>query len=341
MRTNRIAASIIIIGVFLLYYLFIHPYFKQITSITFSSSTQSKLIKYSEFNQAQTVLSPSFIYSLDSECKSDLTDSLSQERQNKFNNIFDKGLWSVAGTRSGGGSSLSGAYDWIKHLSTLFEHYSIRSVADIPCGDTYWQFSLREINTIEDVYFGGDISTHVIKQNQRLYGSRHFNKLFHYWDLVNCPIPTYTYKNSTHEIKHNRFDLIIVRDALQHMHIKNGLKAVRNVIMSGAKFFAVSTFPPNEKASAPNMRSLEKNESLPFMPIDCVYKSYCSAGNIKDGDFYHNNINCHPFNFPLNKAILVQLSHASFSHESDEMHIYKIDDELKRIVEQYDKACLE
>jgi hypothetical protein len=42
----------------------------------------------------------------------------------------------------------------------------------------------------------------------------------------------------------------------------------------------------------------------------------------------------------LNKAILVQLSHASFSHEQDEMHIYKIDDEFKKIVEQYDEACL-
>jgi hypothetical protein len=110
--------------------------------------------------------------------------------------------------------------------------------------------------------------------------------------------------------------------------------------MSGAKFFAVSSYPPDGKASASNMRSLEKNESLPFMPIGCVNRTYCNVGNIKDGDMYRNNINCHPFNFPLNKAILVQLSHASFSHEPDEIHIYKIDDELKKIVKQYDKACV-
>ncbi len=328
------------INIFALYYLFSDRHFGKSIWITFSSTKQSNLINYSKFDQIQTVLSPSFIYLLDSECESDLNDSLSQDRKKEFNNIFETGRWSVIGSRSGPGSSLTGAYDWMRHLRTFFEHYSIRSIADIPCGDTYWQFSLREINIIEELYFGGDISTSVIKQNQKLYGSKHLNKLFHYWDLVNCPIPTYTYKNLTHEIKGNQFDLIIVRDALQHMNIKNGLKAVRNVIMSGAKFFAVSSYPPNGKFSVLNTRSLEKHESLPFMPIDCVNKTYCAIGNIKDGGLYQNNINCYPFNFPLNKAILVQPSHASFPIEPDEIHIYKIDEELKKVVEQYDKACL-
>jgi hypothetical protein len=109
--------------------------------------------------------------------------------------------------------------------------------------------------------------------------------------------------------------------------------------MSGAKFFAVSTYPPNGNSSASNTRSLEKNESLPFMPIDCIHQSYCALGGIKDGETYFNNINCYPFNFPLNKAILVQPSHATFFEEPDEIHIYKIDEELIKIVEQYDRAC--
>jgi hypothetical protein len=165
------------------------------------------------------------------------------------------------------------------------------------------------------------------------------NKLFHYWDLVNCPIPTYTYKNSTHEINGNRFDLIIVRDALQHMHIRNGLKAVRNVVMSGARFFAVSSYPPYGKGSGSNTRSIGNNESLPLVPSECQNRNYCVLGKIQDGALYENNINCPPFNFPLNKAILVQPSHSKFYRDRDEIHIYEIDDELKKIVEQYDKAC--
>jgi hypothetical protein len=106
-------------------------------------------------------------------------------------------------SRSGTGSSLEGAFDWIISLRSLFESLSIKSIADIPCGDAYWQFSMREINAIEQLYFGGDVSVYVIEQNRKLYGSRHLNKLFRYWDLVNCSIPTFSYKNSTHEIKGN------------------------------------------------------------------------------------------------------------------------------------------
>jgi hypothetical protein len=123
------------------------------------------------------------------------------------------------------------------------------------------------------------------------------------------------------------------------MHIKNALKAVQNVIRSGARYFALTTYPPNGKASAPNYRSIETNEPLPSVPIGCDQENYCRVGNIKDGDFYKNNINCYPFNFPLSKAILLQPSHEKFALEADEIHIYPIDDELKRIVDQYDQVC--
>jgi hypothetical protein len=109
--------------------------------------------------------------------------------------------------------------------------------------------------------------------------------------------------------------------------------------MSGARFFAVSTYPPNGKSSASNTRSIGSNESLPVAPSGCQNRNYCTLGRIQDGALYENNINCPPFNFPLNKAILVQPSHLQFYRDRDEMHIYEIDDELKRIVEQYDKAC--
>ncbi|CAF1070705.1 unnamed protein product [Rotaria sordida] len=341
-RSNRsilTGVSIVIISILTLYYFFLYLNVNNIICIRFPLSTKSNLINNSNLTQIQTILFPSFIYSLDNECKNDLNDTSSNIRKQEFDTIFKTGRWNKIGSRSGGGSSLEGAYDWLRHLRTLFEHYSIRSMADIPCGDTYWQFSLREINTIEELYFGGDISLSVVQQNQKLYKFKHYNKLFQYWDLVNCPTPTYTYKNSTHEINGNQFDLIIVRDALQHMHIRNGLKAVRNAIMSGAKFFALSTYPPNGKSSASNTRSIGKNESLPLTPVECMNKSYCISGGIKDGDWYPNNINCHPFNFPLNKAILVQPSHEKFHMEHDEIHIYKIDEELKKIVEKYDKAC--
>ncbi|CAF1194226.1 unnamed protein product, partial [Didymodactylos carnosus] len=202
------------------------------------------------------------------------------------------------------------AFDWIKYLTQIVPQYNISSIADIPCGDTYWQFGVREINTIA-FYFGGDIASALIEKNQYLY-QLHQNKLFQYWDIVQCELPTFSFRNITKQ----SFDLVIVRDAIQHMSIKNGLRAVKNVVLSGAKYFAVSSYP------AP-----------------CVEK-ICAVRNIVDGGFYHNNINCPPFNFPINATIFKQPSHSQFKSEKDEFHMYKIDDILKQIVKQYDKACM-
>ena len=327
-RANRIVSIIVIL---IAYHILIYLY------ISHHKGNEFLLTNKSDWTRRFSV--DSVFYSLESECLRNSSNS-SITRQKQFNTIFETGRWDQVASRSGGGSSLEGAFDWIRHLRTFLKHYSIRSVADIPCGDTWWQFSLREMNTIEHVYFGGDISTQVIEQNQRLYGSRHRNKLFQYWDLVQCVPPTYRLRNVTHEIKGNSFDLIIVRDAIQHMNIKNGLKAVRNVVNSGARFFALSTYPPNGRSSTPMTRSIGNNQSLPITPSECEGKNYCTLGAIKDGDFYLNNINCPPFSFPLNRAILVQSSHEKFSIESDEIHIYPIDDHLKQIVKQYDQACL-
>ena len=330
----RLLAILVTSALLLLFYVFTRDTIHQ--NLRMPSPAASGVTKDHHLD----VTDPSSVtYSLDSECKFSLNDTLSQDRQREFNAIFETRRWSSTGSRSGPGSSLEGAFDWLNHLRSLMEHHAIRSIADIPCGDTFWQFSLREINTIEQLYFGGDISTSVVKQNQKLYQSTHRNKLFQYWDLVNCPVPSFSYRNGTQQVKANRFDLVIVRDALQHMQINRGLKAVRNVILSGAKFFALSTYPPNGQSSAANGRSIGKNDSLPDKPADCGKINYCRTGQIKDGDFYANNINCPPFNFPLNKAILVQKSHERFPHEHDEIHIYPIDDELRQIVAQYDKAC--
>lgn len=135
------------------------------------------------------------------------------------------------------------------------------------------------------------------------------------------------------------FDLVIIRDALQHMHIRNGLQAVRNIVSSGAKYIVVSSYPPNNQAPS-HSRSIGKNETLPTIPSECDKQDYCQLGSINDGNMYSNNINCPPFNFPLHKAVLIQPSHKQFLHENDEIHAYRIDEELKQIVQNYEKACL-
>lgn len=139
-------------------------------------------------------------YSLDTECSLHSHDLSMMKRTERFDKIYATGFWGTEPSRSGEGSSLEGAFDWIRHLRSLFKHFDIQSIADIPCGDTFWQFSVQEINTVRQLYFGGDISNYVIKRNRRLFAA-HQNKLFQKWDLVQCPIPSFTLKNSTYQRK--------------------------------------------------------------------------------------------------------------------------------------------
>ena len=250
-------------------------------------------------------------YELELSCSIHSNDSDRLYAAQAFENIFNNGFWGAEESRSGGGSKITGALDWIIYLNFVVNEYHIRYIADIPCGDTNWQFGSRTINTIP-FYFGGDISTSVISQNRKMYRN-HLNKMFSLWDLVRCPIPTFSIKNTTGYFPRNTFDLIIVRDAIQHMNILNGLQLMKNIIKSGIAYFAVSSFPSQPCAN------------------------FCLYGNISDGGTYANNMNCPPFSLP--PPLLRKPSHHTIKHEDDEFHLYKIDSNFIRVSDTYDQAC--
>jgi hypothetical protein len=227
-----------------------------------------------------------------------------------FQDIYRLNLWPSNESKSGWGSEIKEAIEWIAALKHILTHYDIRYVADIPCGDTNWQFASREMNTLP-FYFGGDIAVEVVNRNQELY-RYHQNKLFLFWDFVSCPLPRFSITNERNRSTTNHaFDLVIMRDALQHINILDGLLAVKNIIFSGSTYFLVSTFPDQ-----------------------CV--DICRLGNITNGGFYHNNINCPPFNFP--PPLFKMRSHVSIK-ENDEIHLYKIDDILKDKAKRFDQSC--
>jgi hypothetical protein len=203
MHTNRVWSLLVLALVMFMCaccYVFFEQQHALFRSLQSRFSNQSALISETKLEKREQ-LSATFDYSLDTTCQSNSTDASARAREAEFNDIFQSGRWGDKESRSGGGSTLKGAFDWIVHLRSLVQTYSIRSIADIPCGDTYWQFSIKEINTIKELYFGGDISTHVIESNRKFYQSAHKNKLFQYWDLVQCPLPTFTYRNLTQESK--------------------------------------------------------------------------------------------------------------------------------------------
>ena len=95
----------------------------------------------------------------------------------------------------------------------------------------------------------------------------------------------------------------------------------RNVITLRAKFFALSSYSLNRRASASHTRSIEGNESLPLTPDRCTKVNFGEHDRIEESDHYANNINSHLFNFPLNIPILVKPSHEKYPIERDKIHI--------------------
>lgn len=150
-------------------------------------------------------------------------DSLSEEQ--RFALIYKSGYWKGvgAGSLSGEGSSLVATEKIRKALPGLLVRLNIRSMLDVPCGDWFWM-SKVELGGVD--YVGGDIVDELVQMNQRQHGqrARQFRKI----NLIEDDLP--------------RVDLVFVRDCLVHLEPAQIQQCVRNVVKSGATYFATTTF---------------------------------------------------------------------------------------------------
>ena len=140
----------------------------------------------------------------------------------------------------------------------------------MPSGDCGWQFALTTINSAQ-AYFGGDITPHVAEENAQRYHN-HLNKVFAFWDLVACPLPRW---HTTCDPTPRPFDIVIVRDVIQHMTINNAMRAIASIVQeSGAKYLAV----------------------MSYSDVRC--SDQCKTAIPGDGGWYMNNLHCPPWNMP-------------------------------------------
>lgn len=166
---------------------------------------------------------------------------------------------------SGSGSDLGGATEnSLQVIKDAISKYSIKSMIDIPCGDVNWVFDSIETDTLP-LYIGLDIVSAVIDINKRRF-DHHKNKHFRFWDATLCPLPKYN-NGSTNE--EHSFDLVHVRDVIQHITLDQGVRYFCNVFTSGAKVLITTTYP-----------------------------KITANRNITEGDWYKNNLMVKPFSFP-------------------------------------------
>ena len=231
-----------------------------------------------------------------------------KSRGTHFDSIYQRGVWS--GTKllraqdfyghaqdpvpdvrkqsaSGPGSMIgSNTENSLKIIRDAINKYDIKSMADVPCGDVNWIMDSFETDTLP-VYAGFDITRAVIDVNNQRF-AHHSNKEFHFWDLTECVLPKFHNRTTGEE---HPFDLVHVRDVIQHLSLKQGVQYFCNIFRSGARILITTTY------------KMPKNN------------------NIYEGGWYQNDLTQDPFSFPKNGDNCV-MTHPM--HEPDFTCIYDL-----------------
>lgn len=189
----------------------------------------------------------------------------------KLRNVSDfysEAAWPQKDSRknsaSGPGSNLGHSTETsLKIVKKAIAKYHVKSMIDIPCGDANWIFDSFVTDSLP-LYLGLDVTSAVIEVNKQRY-AHHINKIFEFWDATTCTLPKF---QMGLDGMPTSFDLVHVRDVIQHMTLAQGVNFFCNVFNSGARVLITTTYP------------------------------HSTNKNITEGDFYLNNLSLEPFSFP-------------------------------------------
>ncbi len=140
-----------------------------------------------------------------------------------FTEIYTENFWKDAESVSGTGSNEQATSTIRDCIPKLFQDLSIRSILDVPCGDFNW---MKLLNLEGITYTGIDIVKKLVDENKKQFGTPFIS--FHCMNAVYDDLP--------------KADLILCRDMIVHMSLKDGLRALKNFKRSGAKYILITTF---------------------------------------------------------------------------------------------------
>jgi hypothetical protein len=140
------------------------------------------------------------------------------DAQQIFRWIYRENIWGDEESRSGTGSSMLYTKGLRSGLGRLFRHYKIGSIVDAGCGDFNWMS--QTLTGLDIKYHGIDIVPEVIETLHRKYSDQGFN--FSVADIRYDNIPS--------------ADLLICRDVLFHMSLKDIRQTMRNFMRSDIKY---------------------------------------------------------------------------------------------------------
>lgn len=139
-----------------------------------------------------------------------------------FTEIFEGNKWRGEGSVSGPGSDLNGTDAIRSELPNICEELDISTILDIPCGDFHW---MRHVDLEGIDYTGADIVAELIQENRKFKGPGiRFSKI----NLIEDELPT--------------ADLVLCRDCLVHLSLRDATLALSNICRSKSKYLLTTTF---------------------------------------------------------------------------------------------------
>ncbi|KAL3156445.1 hypothetical protein ABBQ38_000755 [Trebouxia sp. C0009 RCD-2024] len=154
-----------------------------------------------------------------------------QDIQDTFGHIYDSHLWSDGNGGSGPGSGLDVTQYAMSSIRTVVNKFEIRSLADVPCGGMHWMpYLLRDLrDDIQDFrYYGLDIVRSVIEASQIRFANESWMH-FEVFDFTRAPVPA-------------GVELVMCRDALQHLPLTMVVDALEMFSKSEARFLLVGSY---------------------------------------------------------------------------------------------------
>jgi hypothetical protein len=142
-----------------------------------------------------------------------------------FTEIWRKGLWQGAESRSGPGSGVARTAALRAALEALLEREQPHLFYDAPCGDFIWMQHVRM--PAHTHYLGADIVAPMIADNQSRYGA--LNRAFHIADIVAAPPPP--------------ADIWLCRESLFHMSLTDAQTVIEHWRASTIPIFLATTSP--------------------------------------------------------------------------------------------------
>lgn len=168
-----------------------------------------------------------------------MRELLAQRRQT-FTRIWEGNDWNGTETPAGPGSTMTATTALREALPKIVEEFGISSILDAGCADAKWMPDLPG-------YVGVDIIVEAIEMARDLHPERTYLCL----DICSDDLP--------------RCEAVLVRDALQHLSLRDGLTALQNFRRTGAKWLLASSHTDGENTDVPTGGWYASNlEAAPF-----------------------------------------------------------------------------